>query len=73
MSADHVAFNEHVIAVYDGRQLIGEVLVGRTIRAADRYGAELGTFQNRDEARQAIIEAANATHGSDLSAGDVGT
>jgi hypothetical protein len=64
MSADAVAFNEHVIGIYDGRLLIGEILIGRTIRATDRDGTELGTFRNREEATRAIIEAAKANRGS---------
>jgi len=60
-----VAFNEHVVAIYDGRQLLGEILIGRTIRASDAAGNELGTYPDRDEATKAIIRAAAVGAGSE--------
>jgi hypothetical protein len=52
-----VAFNDHVIGIYDGRFLCGEILIGRTIRATDAAGCELGTFKNQADAQKAILAA----------------
>jgi hypothetical protein len=57
-SVETVAFTDHHVAVYLGRDALGEVLIGRTIRAVDTAGNELGTFRNREEATKAIIRAA---------------
>jgi hypothetical protein len=56
--AETVTLGDHHIAVYLGRDAIGEVLIGRTIRATDASGIELGTFRTREEATKAIIRAA---------------
>jgi hypothetical protein len=47
-----------VIAVYNGRDHLGSIAVGRSIRAVTPDGNEIGTYATKDEARAAVVRAA---------------
>jgi hypothetical protein len=55
-----VELTAHHVVVNDGRNAIGEVLIGRTIRVDDATCNELGTFSNRDETTRAALRGATA-------------
>ena len=49
-----------VIAVYNGRDHLGSVAIGRSIRAVTPEGVEIGVFATKDEARAAVVQDAFA-------------
>lgn len=53
---DTVSFTPRHLAVYDGRRYLGEVLIGRMIRAVDAFGEEIGVFETEAEARHAVLD-----------------
>jgi hypothetical protein len=47
-----------VIAVYNGRDFLGSIAIGRSIRAITPDGIEIGRYGTQEEARRAIVLAA---------------
>ncbi len=47
-----------VIAVYNGLDHLGDVCMGRSIRAVRPDGTEIGRFATKEEARRAVVHAA---------------
>lgn len=47
-----------VISVYKGRDHLGDICIGRSIRAVTPDGIEIGRYATQDEARRAILSAA---------------
>jgi hypothetical protein len=46
------------IAIYDGREQLGYVAIGRSIRAVGAGGMEIGTFDTQEAARAAVMLSA---------------
>lgn len=47
-----------VVAIYNGRDFLGSVAVGRSIRAIRPDGSEIGKFETREAARRAVVRDA---------------
>lgn len=47
-----------VISVYNGRDHLGDVCIGRSIRAVTPDGIEIGRYATLAEARRAVVLAA---------------
>jgi hypothetical protein len=61
---ERVRLGDHCAAVYTGREMIGEVLIGRSIRAVDRDRNLLGSYPSRQAAMTAIVAAWRRQTGS---------
>jgi len=53
-----------VIEIYNGDDRLGAVCIGRSIRAVDSYGFELGKFATVEDGRRAVVRHAFAKEAS---------
>jgi hypothetical protein len=56
--SDHDHGPPRVIGIYNGSDHLGNVCIGRSIRAVTPDGVEIGTFVTEAEARKAVVKAA---------------